>query len=333
MDNSDATLLALAPRTEVNIRDDNVIVGGDAIVDSKGRVNLDKIPFSANELSHTAPDAVNSDADPLLAAFLRPDNINLDANPGLRRAVQIGSAMRANDPAAYRAAGMPVEVTDDAAEYLSGMFTKGKNNTPLRSTGFVKAGGLGSESRSQILIPGTNTKFTDLSKEQQGAYLNVRNKNLVKQWLQQGGASIGNPRETIVPPGAASHMDHIQSLSSSRDTIGAGGWGDSDATTNMSYLDAESNVHSKLNYGLQGQHLMMLMADEMRKKGQAFPARLSQSQLGDPNRKRLSDEEGAIRLITDKATNSTEAGENLLEVIQYLNKYSPQSNQMEGPVF
>ena len=66
----------------------------------------------------------------------------------------------------------------------------------------------------------------------------------------------------------------------------------------------------------------MLMADQMRKKGQAFPARLSQAQLGDPNRKRLTDEGGAIRLATDKATNARDAGENLLDIIQYLNKYS-----------
>ena len=66
---------------------------------------------------------------------------------------------------------------------------------------------------------------------------------------------------------------------------------------------------------------MMQLADQMRQKGQAFPARLSQSQLGDPNRKRLTDEEGAIRLATDKLTDVKEAGENVLAIIQYLNKY------------
>ena len=67
----------------------------------------------------------------------------------------------------------------------------------------------------------------------------------------------------------------------------------------------------------------------MRQKNQPFPARLSRSQLGDPNRKRLTDEEGAIRLATDKATNVNDAGENLLAVIQYLNKYGP--SEMEMP--
>ena len=60
------------------------------------------------------------------------------------------------------------------------------------------------------------------------------------------------------------------------------------------------------------------------RKDKRFPARLSQSQLGDPNRKRLTDEEGTIRLATDKARNVTEAGENLLQVIQMFNKYGPQ---------
>ena len=67
---------------------------------------------------------------------------------------------------------------------------------------------------------------------------------------------------------------------------------------------------------------MMRQADKMRMKGQPFPRRLSQSELGDSNRRRLSDEEGAIRLVTDKARNTTEAGENLLDIIQFFNKYS-----------
>ena len=98
-------------------------------------------------------------------------------------------------------------------------------------------------------------------------------------------------------------------------------WGYSDDPKNWSYLDKEANVHSKLNYTLQGQYMMMKLADEMRKKGHPFPARLSRSELGDPNRKRLTDEEGAIRLVTDKATDSTAAGEDLLTLIQLFNKY------------
>ena len=54
----------------------------------------------------------------------------------------------------------------------------------------------------------------------------------------------------------------------------------------------------------------------MRQQGRAFPERLSQSQLGDPNRKRLSGEEAMVRLATDKARNVTEGGENLLNALR-----------------
>lgn len=319
--NAEQVLLSLAPSTKINIDDSGNITGGDAILDNKGRVNLDKIPYSADELSHTAPDAVNTDIDPLMGALLNPDKVDTTGNPALQRAVAIGTAMRANDPAAYRAAGMPVAVDDAAAAYIASRLSKGRNNNPLRSTGFVKAGGVGTESRGQILIPGTEVTFNEAPKDVQKAYLDQRNNNLIKQWLMQGGASIGNPRATIVPPGKDSHMDHIRSLSSSVDTKGTEGWGYSDDPSNFSYLDAESNVHSKLNYGIQGQHLMMKLADDMRRAGQPFPARLSQSELGDPNRKRLTDEEGAIRLATDKATSADAAGERLVDIIQYLAKY------------
>ena len=322
IENAEQVLLGLAPTTKINIDRSGNITGGDAITDNKGRVNLDKIPYSLDEVSHTAPDAVNTDVDPLMGALLNPDNIDTAGDPALQRAVAIGTAMRANDPAAYRAAGMPVEVDDEAAAFIAGRLAKGKNDTPLRSTGFVKAGGVGSESRGQILIPGTDMTFNDAPKDVQKAYLDQRNNALVKQWLMQGGGSIGNPRATIVPPGKDSHMDHIRSLSSSVDTKGMGeGWGYSDDPTNFSYLDAESNVHSKLNYDIQGQHLMMKLADDMRREGQPFPARLSQSELGDPNRRRLTDEEGAIRLATDKATDVNAAGERLVDIIQYLSKY------------
>ena len=321
INNADQVLLALAPRTEVKFDKSGNITGGDAILDNQGRVNIDKVPFDERRLSRTAPDSVNSTDDRLMGAFLNPDGVDTTRDPALARAVGLGQAMRSNDVQGYRSAGMPIQVDDDAAAYLADKFTKGKGNKPLRSSSFVKVGGLGSESRKQILIPGTNDRFINLDKAGQGAYMDERNTNLLKQWLMQGGGSIGNPSMTIVPPGMNSHMDHVRALSSAVDSVGPGGWGYSDAVDNFSWLDAEANVHSKLNYGLQGQYMMMKMADEMRKKGQPFPARLSQSQLGDPNRKRLTDEEGAIRLVTDKARSVDEAGENLLELIQMFNKY------------
>ena len=316
--NADEVLGALGARTPVSFNGSEV-VGGDLVTDKKGRINLDTIPSDSNQLSRTAPDAVNTDVDKRLGAMLFPEQMT-EVPSEMKRAHAIGSAMMANDPVAYKKAGMPIEVDDDAAEYITGQMVKGKNNQPLRSTGFVNAGGLGTESRGQILIPDTDVRFNDADKATQKAYKDKRAVDFMQQWLRQGGASIGNPSTVIVPPGKKSHMDHVQSLSSSVDTVGDKGWGYSDAPSNFSYLDEEANVHSKLNYDIQGQHLMMRLADEMRREGQPFPARLSQSQLGDPNRRRLTDEEGAIRLATDKQTDVRKAGEKVLEIMQYFNR-------------
>jgi len=319
LDNADETLMALAPRTPVTISG-NQVSGGEVILDPKGRVNMDRIPTNTRELYHTAPDAVTS-SEPAMKALLYPDSYTKQGgdNPKLARAKAIGQAMSSNDNAAYKRAGMPIEVDDDAAAYIAEQLVRGKGNTPLRSNGFVKSGGIGTEAREQILIPGTNTRFVDADKATQGAYLDDRRNSLVGQWLRQGGASIANPSTVIVPPGSLSHMDHVQSLSSSRDTIGDKGWGYSDADANYSYLDAEANVHAKLNYDIQGQHQLMKLADIMRQNNMPMPARLSQSQLGDPNRKRLTTEEALVRQATDKATDIRSGGEALLEALQIYN--------------
>ena len=317
LDNADETLMALAARTPVSISG-NQVSGGEAILDPKGRVNMDSIPTNPSELSHTAPDAVTSD-DPKMKALLNPDEAVTSANPEYARAQSIGRAMKANDQDAYKKAGMPIEVDDDAAAYIAGQLVRGKTNTPLRSNGFVKSGGVGTDSRGQILIPGTNQRFNDADKKTQGAYLDQRRNALVGQWLRQGGASIANPSTVLVPPGQLSHMDHVRSLSSSTDTLGESGWGYSDSPANFSYLDAEANVHSKLNYDIQSQHQLMRLADFMRKNNMTAPARLSQSQLGDPNRKRLSGEEAMVRQATDKATDVNSGGEALLKALQIVN--------------
>ena len=322
IDNADTVLFGLAPTTEVSIDDSGNVTGGDAIFDNQGRVNFDKIPFSASELSETAPDSVNTDKDALLKAMIYPDNIDVSGNPALARAVDMGLAMRSNNVPAYRMAGMPIEVSDEAVRYLANKFSKGKNDQPIRSSSFVKGGGLGDPARSEILIPGTNTKFVDASKEDKKAYLDDRNITLLGQWLRQGGGSIGNPSMTIVPPGKNSHMDHIQPFSGSKDAKGENeSKYYSDGLENISYLDETANVHSKLNYSNQGRHMLMYLADEMRRAGKPFPARLTRAELEDKNRERLSDEQGGIRLITKEATNVNDAGEELLKMIQYLNKY------------
>ena len=315
LDNADEVLMALAPRKEVTINSDGTVTGGDAITDSKGRVNLDQIPRNLDELSKVVPDQVNSSLDPKMRAFIYPDEVN---SPSLYRAAEMGKAMRANDTTRYREVGMPIQADDDAIEYIADRLTQGKNNTPIRSGSFVSSGGLGSEKRGHILIPGTDKVYKEQDKATQAAYKDVRRNNLVGQWVRQGGASIGNPSTAIVPPGIDSHMDHIQPLSRSIDSLYPESDYYSDAVENMSYLDAPSNVHSKLNYYISGQHNLIRLADEMREAGQPFPARLSRQQLSDKNRVRLSDEEGAFRLATDKINNLPDKAKNILRVMRLL---------------
>ena len=156
MFNADEVVASLGARTPVSFNGSEV-VGGDLITDKKGRINLDTIPSDSSKISRTAPDAVNSDTDKLMGAMLFPEKMT-EVPSDMKRAHAIGSAMMANDPVAYKEAGMPIEVDRDAAEHITNKMVKGKNNQPLRSTGFVNAGGLGTESRGQILIPGTDVK-------------------------------------------------------------------------------------------------------------------------------------------------------------------------------
>lgn len=315
LDNADEVLMALAPRSKVTFNSDGTVSGGDAQLDKQGRVNLDKIPRNLDELSKVVPDEVDSSLDPKMRAFIYPDEVN---SPSLYRAAEMGKAMRANDTARYREVGMPIQVDDDAAAYIGDRLSQGRNDIPIRSGSFVSSGGLGSESRGHILIPGTDKVYREQDKATQAAYKDVRRNNLVKQWLSQGGASIGNPSTAIVPPGMDSHMDHIQPLSRSIDSQYPESNYYSDGIENLSYLDAPSNVHSKLNYYIGGQHNLIRLADEMRAAGQPFPARLSQQKLGDPNRVRLSDEEGAFRLATDKINNLPDKAKNIIRVMRLL---------------
>jgi hypothetical protein len=94
-------------------------------------------------------------------------------------------------------------------------------------------------------------------------------------------------------------MDHIQSLSSSIDAKGPAGWGYSDDPTNFSYLDADYNVNTKLNYDLQTVHQLGRLADTMRQDGYGarLPKNLTDQELGDPDRKRLSQNEAIGELV------------------------------------
>ena len=111
---------------------------------------------------------------------------------------------------------------------------------------------------------------------------------------------MGTAQTQIFPPGLPSHMDHIQSLSSSIDVVGPEkGWGYSDDPTNFSYLDQDYNVNTKLNYDLQTTHQLGRLADQLRQDGygKTIPPNLTQQQLGDPKRQRLTQKEAISDLI------------------------------------
>ena len=110
---------------------------------------------------------------------------------------------------------------------------------------------------------------------------------------------MGTAQTQIFPPGRPSHMDHIQSLSSSVDVKGPQGWGYSDDPTNFSYLDQDYNVNTKLNYDLQTVHQLGRLADTLRQKGYGknLPPNLTDKELSDPNRKRLSQNEAIGELV------------------------------------
>ena len=151
-----------------------------------------------------------------------------------------------------------------------------------------------------VLIPGTDKIFSSLSKEEKAAYLEQRGNTFLKQWLTQKGGSMGTAQPYIFPPGRPSHMDHIQALSSSIDVVGPEkGWGYSDDPTNFSYLDQDYNVNTKLNYDLQTTHQLGRLADQMRQAGygETIPPNLTDKQLSDPKRQRLTQKEAISDLI------------------------------------
>ena len=164
----------------------------------------------------------------------------------------------------------------------------------------MSGGGAINGSRGDVvLIPGTDTVFSSLDKGDKAAYLGERGDVFLNQWLQQKGGSMGTAQTQIFPPGRPSHMDHIQSLSSSIDVAGDKGWGYSDDPSNFSYLDQDYNVNTKLNYDLQTVHQLSRLADTMKRDGYGanIPPNLTDKQLGDPNRQRLTQQEAVKELI------------------------------------
>ena len=182
-----------------------------------------------------------------------------------------------------------------------------------------------------VLIPGTDKIFSQLPKEEQAAYLKQRGDVFLNQWLQQKGGSMGTAQSQIFPPGTPSHMDHIQSLSSSVDVKGPEGWGFSDDPSNFSYLDQDYNVNTKLNYDLQTTHQLGRLADTLRQRGYggSIPPNLTQKELGDPNRKRLSQNEAIGELIM-KTIPPNAGAEDLAVALQLLRQAEAEQMRWSG---
>ena len=182
-----------------------------------------------------------------------------------------------------------------------------------------------------VLIPETDKIFSQLSKEEKAAYLKERGDAFLNQWLSQKGGSMGTAQSQIFPPGRPSHMDHIQSLSSSKDVKGPEGWGYSDDPTNFSYLDQDYNVNTKLNYDLQTVHQLGRLADTLRQRGYggSIPPNLTDKELSDPNRKRLSQNEAIGELIM-KTIPATSGPEDLALALQLMRQAEREQMQWSG---
>ena len=302
--NVDEAITRLGARTPANLtygKDGKIIRidGGEVIRNAKGGINIDKVPSPrGRDYVKYSPSVVDSTEDLLVEAQLYPERF-ADATGPLAEARDMGLAHRYNDYEKYRAINNRMEITPEALDRFASVVTKGKAEAPIAS-GMSGGGAIKGSRGDTVLIPDTDRVFSSLNENEKAAYLKGRGDVFLNQWLQQKGRSMGTAQTQIFPPGNPSHMDHIQSLSSSIDTVGPEkGWGYSDDPTNFSYLDQDYNVNTKLNYDLQTVHQLGRLADTMRQDGygEQLPPNLTSKQLGDPNRQRLTQEEAVKELI------------------------------------
>jgi len=305
MGNVDESLTRLGARNPIDVQwDQNGNVkgfsGGSVIRNDFGGINLDQVPTpQGRDYTKYSPSVVNSTESELVRAQLYPELYG-GATGQIGLARDMGLAHRYNDYPSYHSMNDQMSVDPAVLDYLlRGGFTKGKADKPIRDTAFSKAGGAGTKAREQILVPGTDERVIDLRGQESSDYFDNRGRSFLNQWLGQRGGSMGTAESVIFPPGRPSHMDHVQSLSSSIDTVGPSGWGYSDSPSNFSYLDKDYNVNTKLNYDLQTVHQLGRIADILRQKGYGskIPPNLTDTQLSDPNRKRLSQNEAIGELI------------------------------------
>jgi len=304
LENVDESITRLGARTPANLtygKDGKIIRidGGEVIRNSKGGINIDQVPSpSGRDYVKYSPSVVDSTQNQLVEAQLYPERF-AEATGPLGEARDMGLAHRYNDYDTYRGINNRMEVTPEALERFGSLVTKGKADLPI-GTGMSGGGAINGSRGDTVLIPGTDRVFSSLDKDEKAAYLKGRGEVFLNQWLQQKGRSMGTAQTQIFPPGNPSHMDHIQSLSSSIDTVGPEkGWGYSDDPTNFSYLDQDYNVNTKLNYDLQTVHQLGRLADTMRQGGYGanIPPNLTSKQLGNKDRQRLTQDEAVKELI------------------------------------
>ena len=231
--NVDESITRLGARTPAKLtygKDGKIIRidGGEVKRNKKGGINIDQVPSpKGRDYVKYSPSVVDSSKDQLVEAQLYPERFEGATGP-LGEARDMGLAHRYNDYDAYRAINNRMDVTPEALERFADVVTKGKAEQPIAdvmSTGGAIMGRRG----DMVLIPGTDRIFNTLSADEKSEYLKERGDVFLKQWLNQKGRSMGTAQTQIFPPGTPSHMDHIQSLSSSIDDKGAEGWGYSDS--------------------------------------------------------------------------------------------------------
>ena len=334
-DNVDEAITRLGARTPTSLTYNDAgqitgISGGEVIRNKKGGINIDKVPSPQGaEYVKYSPSVVDSSKNVLVEAQLYPERFT-DATGQVAAARDMGLAHRYNDYDAYRAINNRMEVTPEALERFGAVVTKGKAEKPI-AAGMSGGGAIMGSRGDVVLIPGTDKIFSSLPKDEQAAYLNQRGDVFLNQWLQQKGGSMGTAQSQIFPPGMPSHMDHIQSLSSSVDVKGPEGWGYSDDPTNFSYLDQDYNVNTKLNYDLQTTHQLGRLADTLRQRGYgaSIPPNLTQKELGDPNRVRMGQNEAIGNLIM-KTIPPTAGADDLAVALQLLRQAEREQLRWNG---
>ena len=335
VDNVDEAITRLGARTPATLEYNDAgdiasITGGEAIRNKKGGINIDKVPTPRGaDYVKYSPSVVDSSKNVLVEAQLYPERFP-DATGAVGAARDMGLAHRYNDYDAYRAINNRMEVTPEGLDKFNSVVTKGKAEKPI-AAGMSGGGAILGSRGDVVLIPGTDKIFSQLPKDEKSAYLKERGDAFLNQWLSQKGGSMGTAQSQIFPPGRPSHMDHIQSLSSSVDVKGPEGWGYSDDPTNFSYLDQDYNVNTKLNYDLQTTHQLGRLADTLRQGGYggSIPPNLTDKQLSDPNRKRLSQNEAIGELVMNTIP-PTSGAEDLEIALQLLRQAEREQMQWNG---